>query len=172
MYLRKLKIKDANLMLNWMHDDNVVKKMGIDFKKFTLHDCEKFIKQANKSEFPNLHRAICSDKDEYLGTISLKNISKMNKNAEYAIVLNSKAMGKGIASEATTKILSYAFYELELHKVYLYVKLSNKRAIKFYKKYGFKEEGRFIDHIMENDGNFETLMWMAFLSEDFTLEVK
>ena len=39
--------------------------------------------------------------DEYLGTISLKNIDLKNKNAEYAISTRKKARGTGANQQAT-----------------------------------------------------------------------
>lgn len=167
MYLRKLKNEDAEKMLEWMHDENVVKDMAADFMHMNKDDCLAFIEKANKDETKDLHRAICSDEDGYLGTISLKNISFDDFNAEYAIVLSSNAIGRGIASESTKEILRIAFKELELHKVYLYVKASNLRARRFYEKIGFREEGCFVDHIKGKDNKYDTLHWMAMLDKEF-----
>ena len=55
------------------------------------------------------HLAITEDGQEYLGTISLKDVDLNNRNAEYAICLRKKAMGKGLAYEATQKVLEFAF---------------------------------------------------------------
>ena len=43
MRLRKLELKDAPLMLEWMHDETVVKDMQADFSSKTLEDCNHFI---------------------------------------------------------------------------------------------------------------------------------
>lgn len=169
MYLRDLKETDAEIMLEWMHDQNVVEKMAADFMHMTIDDCVRFIQNSNSNETLNVNRAICSDEDEYLGTISLKNISKEDLNAEYAIVLSRKAIGKGISSLATIEILKIAFYDLHLHKVYLYVKESNKRAIRFYEKFGFRREGVFLEHIREKDGTYENLVWMSILNREFEI---
>ena len=58
----------------------------------TLEDCFEFIKTSS-DESDNIHYAIVDDMDNYMGTVSLKNVS--NDNAEFAIVLHSKAIGKG-----------------------------------------------------------------------------
>ena len=44
MYLRKLELKDAPLMLAWMHDKIVTEKLRTDFASKTLLDAENFIK--------------------------------------------------------------------------------------------------------------------------------
>ena len=40
MRLRNLELKDATLMLEWMHDENVVGKLKGDFLEKTLHFLE------------------------------------------------------------------------------------------------------------------------------------
>ena len=167
MYLRELKGKDAERMLEWMHDENVVENLSANFKHMTINDCEEFIAKANLNETKDLHRAICVDDDRYVGTISLKNISYVDSNAEYAIALRTDAMGCGISSYATKEILRIAFKELGLHKVYLYVKETNIRARKFYKKIGFREEGCFLEHIKAKEGNYDTIYWFAMLEREF-----
>lgn len=167
MYLRKLKEKDAEPMLEWMHDQDVVENMAADFMHMTIEDCLQFIEKSNEDESITLNRAICTDQDEYLGTVSLKNISKSDKNAEYAIILRKSAMGNGAARFATMEILKIAFGVLDLHKVYLYVRSGNIRAQKFYNKIGFRNEGTFIDHVINKNGDYENLIWLAILETEF-----
>ena len=62
MYLRKLKIKDAPLMLEWMHDDSVVHDLHTNFASKTLDDCKAFI-LANQEYTDNVNLAIVSDTD-------------------------------------------------------------------------------------------------------------
>ena len=81
MKLRKLELKDAELMLEWMHDKNVVEMLAQNFENKTIEDCKQFIRNANEDESIFMHRAICNDQDEYLGTVSLKHINIQDKNA-------------------------------------------------------------------------------------------
>ena len=73
MRLRKLKLKDAPLMLEWMHDADVVRDLRNDFASKTIGDCRDFIKNSSNDKM-NVHYAIVSNEDEYMGTVSLKNI--------------------------------------------------------------------------------------------------
>ena len=84
MRLRKLELKDAPLMLEWMHDETVVKDMQADFSSKTLEDCNHFI-LSSKDTRKNLHLAIVDENDEYMGTVSLKNIEE--DKAEFAITV-------------------------------------------------------------------------------------
>lgn len=164
MKLRKLELKDAESMLEWMHSKNVVEMLAQNFENKTIEDCRQFIKNANEDESIFLHRAICNDTDEYLGTVSLKHINMHDKNAEYAISMREKAMGTGASMYGTKEILKYAFDELHLEKVYLNVISENVRAKKFYAKAGFKYEGTAKKHIMIQ-GKLRDLEWYAFYKD-------
>ena len=102
MRLRTLEEKDAPLMLEWMHDTDVVKDLRADFASKTLDDCIDFIQAAHYSN-ENLHLAIVGDDDEYMGTVSLKHI--MERRAEFGITVRSCAMGKGFSKYGMQSII-------------------------------------------------------------------
>ena len=135
MILRNLMLKDVNLMLEWMHDREVVADLNTDFISKSYEDCIRFIK-TSLNELDNTHLAIVDNEDVYQGTVSLKNIG--NYNAEFAIVIRTRAMGKGIGKQAMDEIIKIGFNKLKLHAIYWYVSLKNKRAIRFYEKNGYK----------------------------------
>ena len=120
---------------------------------------KKFVEDSFRED--QQHFAIVDDQDdEYLGTISLKNIDLKNKNAEYAISTRKKARGTGANQKATESLLKYGFDKLQLHRIYLNVLSSNKRAISFYIKCGFIYEGKFKDHLFIDD-RYQDLEWYA-----------
>lgn len=164
MLIRKLELKDAELMLEWMHSEDVVAMLAQNFEDKTIEDCRKFIMNANKDEDSDIHRAICNAQGEYLGTVSLKHIDRRNKNAEYAISMRSMAIGTGASTYGTIEILKYAFDIIKLEKVYLNVTTENVRAKKFYQKIGFQYEGTAKKHILIN-GKLCDLEWYAFYRE-------
>ena len=131
MKLRELKLKDITYMFEWMHDENVIKYMSNNFLGYTIEACKKFILDS-RCDISRIDLAICDDDDNYMGTVSLKNIN-FNK-AEFAIILRSSAMGKGYGNFAMREILKRGFTELNLEIIYWYVKRDNDRAIKFYNK--------------------------------------
>ena len=156
--LRSLDIKDAHLMLEWMHDPDIIKGFQKDLMHMTLEDAEGFCRAASSgmeiTDGASLHYAVAdSETDEYLGTISLKHLDLENKSAEYAVTMRKKAQGSGAASEATTLLLNKAFNEIGLHKVWLNVLSGNERAIAFYEKMGFVYEGILRDDVLR-DGMF------------------
>jgi diamine N-acetyltransferase len=166
--IRGLELRDLTHMYEWMHDAEVTSNLQADFANFTIEKVEAFIKSSMEQtkESENLHFAIVDEKDNYMGTISLKNINRKDKNAEYAIVTRKCAHGKGYAASATKDILEFAFEELELEKVYLYVSVNNIGANKFYYKCGFVEEGVFRKHLRIKD-ELTDIRWFSSLKEEF-----
>lgn len=162
--LRRLKIDDGYHMLEWMHQPNVSIYFQEDFEHYDIDKVELFIRQSISKT--NKHFAIVDINDEYLGTISLKNIDYVNLNAEYAIVLRECAMHTGCSREATLELLEYGFNELGLNKIYLKVLANNTRAINFYKKMNFVQEGLFRKHIKKKD-TFVDLYWYSILCEEY-----
>lgn len=157
--LRKLKINDIPLMLEWMHDPESKIIFQNDFMSIDEEKATKFV--LNSFDDTNQHFAIVDDlDDEYLGTISLKNIDYVNRNAEYAISTRKKARGNGTNKIATQLIINYGFQDLKLNKIYLNVLASNVRAKKFYTKCGFQYEGTFKNHLYIND-KFQDLEWYS-----------
>lgn len=168
--LRRLNESDAYGMLEWMHDADIQNNFQKSMLDRTLEDAIDFIKTSTvvAEDGKNIHFAIVDEKDEYLGTISLKNVDLDNRNAEYAICLRKKAQGKGIAYKATMEILKKAFFEYDLEKVYLNVLERNERAICLYEKIGFIYEGEARKHLYLR-GEYRTLKWYSILKEEFTM---
>lgn len=165
MHLRNLQLKDAPLMLTWMHDDSVVRDLNTDFKLKTLADCEAFIiASSDMSETMNL--AIASDTDEYMGTVSLKHIDRVAGNAEFAIIVRKEAMGHGYSWFGMEAIFSKAFFDLGLESVYWCVSRNNTRAVRFYDKHNFHEALDISSEILNRYDGADNLKWYSSLKGD------
>lgn len=162
MYLRELRIDDAPLMLAWMHDDSVVGDLRGNFASKTIEDCRGFI-ESSISE-TSIHLAIASDTDEYMGTVSLKNIE--DGSAEFAITVRSEAMGRGYSWFGMEAILDKAFNELGLESVYWCVSTKNERAVRFYEKHNFHEIVDVPQNILDRYHGIDDLKWYSILKGD------
>lgn len=168
MKLRALVEKDAAGMLEWMHDPQIQKCFRFNTESKTMEDVISFIQTAESEPVhgKSVHLAIVNDEDEYLGTISLKEIDTTAHNAEYAISLRKCAQGKGIGALATKEILRIAFMDFKLEKVYLNVLADNEKAIRLYEKTGFVYEGLFRNHLFLN-GEYKSLKWYSMLKSEY-----
>lgn len=166
--LRRLELKDAKGMLEWMGDSRINCFYTDTVKNATLESVNNFINEAADLFDRGIthHYAIVDAAiDSYLGTISLKNIEKV-KGAEYAISLRYAYQGRGIASWATKEIFKIAFAEMGLNRVYLNVLSDNEHANTFYERMGFRFEGESKQCIMIGD-EMKSLKWYAILSHEY-----
>ena len=163
MNVRYLDIKDAELMLEWMHDLDVVSDLYTDFMSLTLEDCKKFIKESKKNQ-ENLHLAIVDQNDTYMGTVSLKHIDEDGKTAEFAITIRSCAMGKGFSKFGMTQILQIGIEKIGLKKIYWCVSKNNIRAIPFYDKNMYNRTLNVPNKILNNYDLVErpNLIWYVY----------
>lgn len=162
MRLRQLEMKDAPFMLQWMHDSGVVENLRGNFATKNLDDCERFIRESVSDT--NVHLAIVSDEDEYMGTVSLKNIE--NKAAEFAITVRSEAMGRGYSWFGMKAIIEKAFVELGLDRVYWCVSRNNQRAVRFYDKHNFHEVLDVPGSALARYQGIENLKWYSVFKGD------
>lgn len=105
-----------------------------------------------------------------VGLIGLLNIDDVNRKAEFYISMgNTEYKGKGIATIATKLLLQYAFYVLDVNKVYLNVDKENISARRLYERVGFVCEGIFVKDMFHR-GKFIDRMRYGLLRENFEVE--
>ena len=117
IHLRELQKKDAPYMLEWMKDPSIACFFRFDTQDMTEDSCRQFIIDSGNDSCCR-HYAIADESDEYLGTVSLKNINYEKGDAEYAISTRKKAHGTGAALEATRQIWNIAFNDLNHRRVH------------------------------------------------------
>jgi len=165
--LRQLKEKDAVGMEEWMNDDEITQYFRFHRQKKSRREILDFI--ASSCTEQNQHFAIVNKNDEYLGTVSLKNINMIPRTAEYAIVLRKSVHGLGVAEQATRLVLERAFTDLHLKVVYLNVLTSNATAIHFYEKMGFGRDYELYRSFQEKDQDLD-LYYYSITRESYILK--
>ena len=168
MKIRPLKLNDAELMLEWMKDKELTKYMQNNFNNKSISDAINFINSSNIQDYDSeVNLAITDEFDEYLGTVSLKNIDKKLHYAEFAIVIRNKAIGKGVGWFGMKEIFNKAFYEFRLQTIYWCVSKSNLRAVKFYRKHNFTESFNIPLNLIEKYRNLNDILWFSASSNKF-----
>lgn len=146
---RKLQLKDAEKMLEWMHDADISRMYQTDFAHYTLSDAQDFILHSFSED--NQHFAVVDGQDEYLGTVSLKNISKYNKNAQLASAFR-KCASEETYTDAVLRMMAYGFEKLQLEEVYVHILEDSGRFIQFYTRLGFCKGGTYINRLYLQEG--------------------
>lgn len=167
MRVRKLQLRDAKYMLEWMHDESVVRYLSANFSTKTIEDCEKFIQDSEKVD-TDLNLAIVDEDDIYMGTVSLKHIDKASQMAEFAITIRKSAMGKGFSAYGMREILRLGFEELGLKQIIWCVSNDNERAKRFYDKNGFSRLSEVPQRYQTyySKTQVETLVWYGVQREE------
>ena len=104
---------------------------------------------------------------EFLGTVSLFDISKQHKRAEFGIAIHKPDnLGKGYGTDTTRVMLWVGFHILGLNSIYLITMGGNVRAQKAYEKAGFKDAGVFRQGAYVQ-GAFHDFIIMDILKDEF-----
>ena len=103
-----------------------------------------------------------------IGTAGLGHINRAHRTAEFGIgIAEADYRGKGYGTEATRLVLDYAFTILGLHNVVLTVYAFNDRAIRTYRRAGFREIGRRRESHRIGSRAYDEVL-MDCLATDFT----
>ena len=161
--LRPIKVSDANRFIKWLSSPDVNKYTTR--KPVSLKEEIKWIKSLSKNK-DEIHWAIDTKDEIHIGSIGLE-INKQDKKAGFDIFIGDKSYwGQGYGYEASLLIMNYAFTKLKLHRIYLSVYIYNSRAIKLYKKLGFKIEGRGRESIFYKN-KFYDQIFMGILKKEW-----
>lgn len=133
---------------------------------------ESLTKWYESGQDSNLHRHfILNHMKEKVGYLALYNINDRHRNAEFAIMFDPAQQGNGYATKATRLIVEYAFNQLNLRKLYLYVDKVNEKAAHIYEKVGFRVEGDMREHYFVN-GSYHDALLMSLFQEDYLKKQK
>ena len=102
-----------------------------------------------------------------VGTRGLLSIDRKNGKAEYYIAMGEpEYKGKGVAKEASRRILEYGFEKLGLNRIYLFTESENIPAQKLFESVGFVKEGVIRQDIVSH-GRYVDRIAYAYLRKDW-----
>ncbi|MFG0764782.1 GNAT family N-acetyltransferase [Aeromonas media] len=168
VYLRAFRADDYLTTHKWRCDDDVVSSL-VGKKYFVSEDYEKkWIHDAIFSASNSVKLAVCLvDSNEHIGNVYLDSIDSFNQTAMFSLMIGNKSYwARGFGTEMTFLMLNYAFYEINLRRIYSYQLSNNIGSIAVHHKCGFKDEGVFREAVFKN-GKFSDLNVMAILKNDF-----
>jgi [ribosomal protein S5]-alanine N-acetyltransferase len=104
-----------------------------------------------------------------LGAISLVDVNTDHRLAELGYWLGKEFWGQGIASEAATAVLGYAFEEMQLERVFAKHFERNAASGKVLQKVGMRQEGVLRNHYCKW-GEFQNLVVYGILHNEWFLK--
>ena len=168
--LRAVEPSDVRQLWEWMQDEETMRLRDYPAPPSPLAEAEKEYHDSLGRSTDELRLAITTLDGELIGETALRDIDQRAGTAEFTIAIGNKAYwGRGYGTDATRVLMRYAFQQLNLHRITLYVHAFNQRAIRAYEKCGFRHEGRLRQaHFM--DGEYGDELVMGLLREEFEAE--
>ncbi|GIN73775.1 aminoglycoside N(6')-acetyltransferase [Bacillus sp. J14TS2] len=166
IYLRPIENEDLDLFYTTLWDKEGRKLTGTQ-TVFSRSNVQKWFESIS-SDNSRIDLIIClQDNNQTIGEMAMLNIDNQNRNAVVRIsIFDREFLGDGYGTEAMSLLLSFGFDILNLHRVGLDVYSFNQRAIKSYKKLGFKQEGIIRDELFY-DGEYHDSIIMGILKSEF-----
>jgi diamine N-acetyltransferase len=156
--LRPIEPSDLDYLYEWENDPEnwLVSNTSAPFSRHTLR---KYIENAHQDiyEARQLRLMIdrqdpSADKPETVGIIDLFDFDPLHLRAGVGILIAQKGdRMKGLASEAVSLLMDFAFHSLHLHQLYCNVAEDNEASLKLFSKLGFSEVGRKRDWIRNRE---------------------
>ncbi len=162
--LRRMRLEDAENVVRWRSQAHVADQLFS--KPPTIEEHRRWF-DAMRVSSDRLEFVICTATDVPIGTIGLSGIDGQHKRAEYGILIGEpSALGKGVAAEASSLLLAYAFQTLGFHRVFLHMFRDNVRARRLYERLGFVEEGVLRQHAVRGETYIDVVI-MGLLREEW-----
>lgn len=152
--LRRVEPTDYPDILRWQNDPEIFRWMDYE-APFSLDDIRRSEERARAEGLP----FIIEFERKAIGRAGLNNFRRRDRIASmYMFVGERGGWGRGLASDALTTLLRFAFESLDLRLVELWTLADNERALRLYKSVGFTEdarlpersfkEGTYVDHVV------------------------
>jgi len=166
--LRKMTKEDTELYHKWRNDVEVMHSTNPSLDVYPMEATKEFVDHVILGTNAAKSYIMVEKGNEIpIGIVALINIDYKNRNAECIIDIGEKEYwGKGFGSESLELLLHYAFYEMNLHRVYLKVFSFNDRAIHLYNKIGFQQEGSSRQSLFR-DGEWYDIVHMGILQNEY-----
>lgn len=163
VYLSPLNPDDYEIYTKWLNNSNITQYLTLHNSMVSLLGEKEYLENTSKKEFN--YAIVKKENDELMGSIAFDKIDYKNGNASMGIFIGEDDnLSKGYGSEAIKLLLEFGFNELRLHNVDLSVLEGNERAMKCYKKCGFKEYGR-RHEVLYRNGEYIDLIYMEIINE-------
>ena len=102
-----------------------------------------------------------------LGRVSLHSLQwGIPRSAAISYWLSEESCGNGFATEAAASMISFAFEEMRLHRIYADVVPENKPSIAICQKLGFRHEG-LSKKVLFLNGHWQDSIRFALLEEEY-----
>lgn len=159
IYLRALELDDLEFLFE-IENNRDFWEISYTILPFSKYYLEKYIKESNHDIFSEKQfRFVISMENKYpVGLIDLFDFDPINHRAGIGIVINNTQRKKGYAIKSVKLIEDYSRKNLQIHQLYVNVRIDNKISLDLFKKLGYAEigikkdwnylDGQYIDEVL------------------------
>ena len=141
IYLSPRNNEEIEKFTQWLNDFQTTDYLGRSSYIITLESEKQYFEETIDKNYNFF--IVTLDDDKLIGTVGLEKFDAINRTATLGIFIGDKEYrSQGYGTEAIKLILDYGFNYLNLNNIKLDLMSFNERALKCYKKCGFKEYGR------------------------------
>ena len=165
----ELSCEELHLVRDWRNSDHV-RLWSLNEGCIPWEEHLQFIESLKRDHHRFYYLVL--NENEALGVVNLTNLDIENKRAYWGIYTSPQRISPHSSESIKDAFLKLAFQSIELNTLKLEVLETNQRAIRFYHRSGFTEEGRLRNFIVR-EGAFQDMIVMGMLREEYmTLEIE
>jgi len=163
--LRAIEPEDIKQLWEWTQDEETMRLRNFPAPPMSFAQAAK--EYTDDAREDQIRLAITTLEGELIGEIALWKIDYRSGNADFTIAIGNKEYwGHGYGTDATRTLMRYAFEQLNLQRINLYVHSFNERAINAYERCGFQIEGCLRGESYM-DGKRSDVLVMGLLRDEF-----
>lgn len=168
LVLRRMRVSDAEDMFAYARLEEVTRFLlwnpheNIQQTRDYLHYIQKLYRDGDYFDWG----VELKETGRMVGTCGFTSLDYQNNSAEIGYVLNPSVWGRGLAPEAVSRVLRFAFLELNVHRVEARYMVGNDRSRRVMEKCGMKFEG-IRRASMFVKGDYRDIGGCAVLSDEF-----
>lgn len=161
LLLREITEEDAAIIFSILSKDEVTRYYGQETLE-TIDQAKDIIKNHQKKFVENRGfrwGIVKKDTNHLIGTIGLDSYIIKQRRADIGYEIHPDQWGKGYATEAALKVISYGFDVLNLMRIGAVVFPENSPSNKLLNRLGFQKEGTLRNYIFQNGKSFDTFVY-------------
>ena len=165
--IRKFTFDDISKKIEWINNPQNNRYLHYDLPLEYEKTCQWFEHTKDRAD---RYDAVIEYMGQPVGLIGLLDIDYKNRRAEeYLVIGETSFKNKGIAFKSGNLLMLYAFYKLNLNKVYAYIEVKNNPILKLdTQKRNYKIEGMLKEHILIN-GKYIDVYYIGALKNEFCI---
>lgn len=163
--LRPMEESDLEKVLEWRNSERIRANMYTDHS-ISMDEHRAWFERIREDQ-SNIYK-IFEFRDYPVGVANIVQIDIRNNKCFWAFYLGDMNLPHGSGAVMEFLFLEYVFEDLKIRKLCCEVFSFNYSTIKLHKKFGFREEGCFKEHIFKN-GKYEDVVSLALLNQDWLI---